>query len=225
MKPGLYTMLNPYISVIAIVLCFIPLVLLWWKKLNRERVYILVGIYWCITGIINLPQFLPEIYQNPNVDRNITLFDNIVDTPLMLLIFYFSAKGTKKAALSYIIAAFVVFEVVMIMWKGNNFDSSTVIIGLGSLLTFGFGFWKLADYFQKIEHSAEENTLGFIYAGFVFYYGIFLIIWVFNYLNYKKETVPENEFIYYLSIILATIVTSIGLLRYSRPGLVKAFHR
>jgi uncharacterized membrane protein HdeD (DUF308 family) len=212
-------------SVIAILLCFIPFALIWWKKLNKEKAYLFVGIYWCITGLINTPQYLPAIYQSSRVDDNITLIDNLVDTPLMLLIFYFSAKGSKKRLLQYLIGGFVIFESIMILWKGNNFDSNTVIIGLGSLLTFCIGFWSLADFFQKIEHSPEENAMGFIYAGFVFYYGIFLIIWVFNYLYFKKETVPENAFIYYLNIILATSVISIGLWRYSKPGLAKAFHK
>src|SRR5580765_5852014 len=42
----LITFINPYISVIAILFCFSPLLLLWIKKLNKEKAYTLIAIYW-----------------------------------------------------------------------------------------------------------------------------------------------------------------------------------
>jgi hypothetical protein len=216
-------MLNPYISFVAIILCFIPFALVFWKKMNKEKVFLLICIYWSITGLINLPDYLPMSYKSQKLQDNITLIDNILDTPLMVLIFYFSSFGFKKNLLRWFLISFIVFEAVMIFWKGHNFASNTVIIGVGSVLTFGYSLWQLAEYFQKMEHSDLEKTMVYVYASFVFYFGIFLIIWVFNYLNFQKETVSENLFLYYLSIILATLITSIGFWRYHGASLSKAF--
>ena len=190
--------------------------------MNKERVFLFVCIYWSITGLINMPQYLPMAVKSEKLEENITLIDNMLDTPLMILIFYFSSDGIKKNMLRWILGGFVLFEAIMVFWKGHNYDSNTVIIGVGTLLTFGYSLWRLAEYFQKMEHSDLENTMVFVNASFVFYFGIFLIIWVFNYLNFRKETVAENLFLYYLSIILATLVTSIGFWRYHGPSFSKA---
>lgn len=216
-------MLNPYISFIAIILCFVPFALLFWKKMNREKVFLLVCIYWSITGLINMPQYLPTAYKGEKFEENVTLIDNLIDTPLMLLIFYFSSEGIKRNILRWLLLIFVVFEAIMIFWKGHNYDSNTVIIGVGTMLSFAYSLWCLAEYFQKMEHTTTENTMVFIYASFVFYFGIFSIIWVFNYLNFHKETVSENLFLYYLSIILATLIACIGFWRYRDPNLSRAY--
>ena len=102
------------------------------------------------------------------------------------------------------------------MWKGNNFDSSTIINGWGIVILFTYSLVNLTVYFQKIEHSSFENAMGFAFAGFIFYDGLWVVIYIFNYLNFRKETIPENQFLNYLSIILATMLTSFGLWRYAR---------
>lgn len=170
-----------------------------------------------------MPQYLPLSYKSPKLEENITLIDNMLDTPLMILIFYFTSEGFMKNILRWSLICFILFEAVMIFWKGHNYDSNTIIIGVGTILTFGYSLWRLAQYFQKMEHTDLENTMVFVYASYVFYFGIFLIIWVFNYLNFRKETVSENLFLYYLSIILATLVTCIGFWRYQAPNLSRAF--
>jgi hypothetical protein len=223
-KPGFYSFLNHYVSHIAIILCFLPFVLVFWKKINREKAYLLIGIYWLITGLINIPENWLGLAQNKELQDNITLVDNLLDTPLMLLVFYFSSQMMKKKMLLYMLAIFIPFEVVMVIWKGFNFDSITIIIGAGALITLLYSIWGLAQYFQKIEHTAFEATMGFAYAGFLFYYGVFMIIYIFNYLDYNKDTVQVNLFFYYLSLILATALTCIGIWRYTRPKLNKLFH-
>jgi hypothetical protein len=215
-KPGFYSILNPFMSNIAIILCFIPIILLWWKKLTREKAFLFACIYWLLNGLINLPDMIGQL-QNSRVQEDITLLDNLVDTPLALLVFYYAASGAKKRMVLYFLIAFTVFELVVVLWKGHNFESSTIIIGFGIFVLFAYSFWRLAQYFQKIEHNAFENVMGFVYAGFIFYDGLWVVIYIFNYLNYKKETVQANQFLNYLSIILATILTSVGLWWFGRP--------
>ena len=211
----LVTLLNPYISIIAIGLCFFPILLSWWKKLNEEKAFFFVAIYWLINGITNLPLCLGQS-ENSSLLNQITLFYNLLDTPLILLIFYFSASGKKKKMLFYLLICFTLFELAMVLWKGYNFDSSTIIAGTGDILALIYCIWGIAQYFQKIEHSNFETTMGFIYAGYLFVYGVFAIIFIFNYLNFRKETVDSNLFLYYLSIILATLLTSFGFWKHAK---------
>src|ERR1700676_316390 len=123
-KPGFYSILNPFMSNIAVILCFIPIILLLWKKLTREKAYLLVCLYWLLNGLVNLPDMLGQ-FQNPQTQENITLLDNLIDTPLALLIFYYASTGNKKKILRYLLIAFTSFELIVVWWKGYNFDSST----------------------------------------------------------------------------------------------------
>lgn len=202
-------------SNIAIILCFIPFLLLWWKKLSQERAYLFVCIYWSLNGLINLP-FLAQLFDQA-LFRNITVFDNLIDTPLALLVYYFAATGIRKKIFFYTIIGFIIFQLAIVFWKGFNNDSVTIVLGWGIFILFVFSIWGLAQYFQKIEHTPFESVMGFVYAGFIFYDGLWVVIYVFSFLNYHKETVAENQFLNYLSIILATVLTSIGLWQYAKP--------
>jgi len=214
------TLLNPYISVIAVVLCFLPFLLLWWKKLNHRKAYLFIAIYWLINGLVNLPDFM-GLPDNTSLANEISLVYNLFDTLLVLLVFYFSANGNKKRVLFYLLILFAFFELVIVAWKGHNWDSSTIIVGTGGLLILIYSIIGVAEYFQKIEHSSFETTMGLVYAAFIFDYGLSIITFFSNYLNYKKETVAENLFVYYMSVIAATMLTSFGLWRYASTKLAE----
>ena len=103
----------------------------------------------------------------------------------------------------------------MILWKGFNFDSNTPIIGLGSLISLVLNIWGISVFFQKMQHSAFENVMAFVNAGFIFYYGLFTVIYIFNYINFSMVTLPYVTFINYLSITIATGLISYGYWRHA----------
>jgi len=216
----LITLLNPYIAAIAILFSFSPLLLILIKKLSKEKAYTLIAIYWLLNGSTNLPEWLGQA-NNLALLNDITLVYNLIDAPLVLLILYYSSTGTKKKLILYVLIMYLIFECMMIFWKGHNFDSSAIIIGVGGVIILVFSIWGVADFFQKIEHSSFETTMGFIYAAFIFEYSLSIVTFISNYLNFKKETVDVNLFVYYLSVISATILTSFGLWRYARPKMAE----
>ena len=220
MNSRLITFLNPYIAAIAILLSFSPLLLLWIKKLNKEKAYTLIAIYWLINGSTNLPEWMGQA-DNLSLINNITLIYNLIDAPLVMLILYFSTTGYRKKLLLSLLILYVIFEFVAVLLKGHNFDSSTMIIGVGGLIILIFSIWGVADFFQKIEHTSFETTMGFVYAAFIFEYSLAIVTFISNYMNFKKETVDVNLFVYYLSVISATILTSFGLWRYARPRMAE----
>ena len=220
MNSRLINLLNPYIAAIAILFSFSPLLLILIKKLSKEKAYTLIALYWLLNGCTNLPEWLGQA-NNLALLNDITLVYNLVDAPLVLLILYYSSIGTKKKLILYVLVMYLIFECMMIFWKGHNFDSSAVIIGVGGVIILVFSIWGVADFFKKIEHSSFETTMGFIYAAFIFEYSLSIVTFISNYLNFKKETVDVNLFVYYLSVISATILTSFGLWRYARPKMAE----
>ena len=212
MKTGLLPVLNLLISIIAVSLCFIPMAIFWLKRLAPDKSFFLIAIFWLINGVT----YTPEIFRwnwYKAMSNEITLVYNLIDTPLILMIFYFAFK---KKIFKYMLIGFIIFEILMIVWKVYNFDSNTPIIGLGSLISLILNIWGISIYFQKMRHTSFENVLAFVNAGYIFYYGLFTVIYIFNYIIFSRATLPYVTFINYLSITIATGLISYGYWRYAR---------
>jgi len=215
----LFSLLNPPLSDLTVVLCFVPLVLMWWKKLAHTRAYLFIVIYWIANAVENLPYCLGM--QSQTQLRFILMY-NLLDTPMALLIFYFSSQGKKKQAAMYLFLFFLVLEPLLVMFMGHNLNSSTYIIGAGGVVVLFFSFSGLAAYFNKIEHTPFERAMGFLYAGFILDYGLSIVTIYFSYVNRLHESYDANLFLYYLSLILAIILTSVGFWRHAQRELQRA---
>ncbi len=176
-----------------------------------DKAFLIVALYWTINGITYTPEIFHWTWYS-SVSNQITLFYNLIDAPLIILFFYFFLR--KKFFL-YLLFAFIIFEIIMIAWKGFNFDSNNVIIGLGSLLCLIMNIWGISLYLRNIEHSSAENVMVFVNAGFIFYYGLFPVIYIFNYIRFSRVTLPYITFINYFSICMATGLISFGLWKYA----------
>ncbi len=207
MLPGI----NIFLSILAVVLCFVPIGLYWWKKLAPDKTYLSLSIFWLINGITYAPEIFNWNWYN-NASDQITLFYNLIDTPQILLMFYFL---TEKKIFKTMLLAFLVFEVVAIAWKGFNFDSNNIIIGFGTLICLLLNIWAISKYFLRINHTDKENVMVYVYAGFIFYYGLFPFIYFFNYLQNSGSQRPYVVFINYSAICLATGLISFGLWKYA----------
>jgi len=206
------------ISNLAIAFCFVPILLVFLRRINQDKAYLSIGVYWMANGLINVPIWL-GLGDNKILQNQITLLYNLLDGPLVLLIFYFSSAGKRKRAVMYALLGLIALDLVLLGWKGHNFTSSTVIIGAGTLLALIFSTEGIAQYFRKMEHTHFENAMGFVYAALVFDYGIFIIIYIFSYVNKVKGAESDaNFFIYYLSLLLSVMLTSFGLLLHARPS-------
>jgi hypothetical protein len=214
-KTGFASIFYLIISNLAIFLCFVPIVLIWVKKLNDQKAYLFIAIYWLANGLMNLPGWL-GLSDNKLLIHHITLVYNLLDAPLLLLVFLNSTSGNNKKIIRYTLFTFIIFEVIMTLWKGYNLTSSTVIIGVGTFLAITFSIMGVIEYLQKIEHTSFENTMVFVYASFLFAYGIFIIIYFFIYLTTASKTENiDNFIIYYVSLLLSTFLTCFGFWQYA----------
>ncbi len=215
MKPGLTTTLYFIISNLAILLCFVPLLLLFIKKLKYEKAYLFIAIYWLANGLMNLPEWIGQS-QNKFLLKHCTLVYNLLDAPLVLLVFLFAASPNNKKAIKYILPFFILFEIIMVVWKGYNLESSTIIIGAGTFFAITFSVIGVIEYLQKVEHTPFENTMVFVYASFLFAYGIFIIIYFFSYLSTaSKAENLDNFIIYYVSLLLSAFLSCYGLWQFA----------
>jgi hypothetical protein len=75
--------------------------------------------------------------------------------------------------------------------------------------------WGISRYFMNVEHTEKENVLVFVYAGFIFYYGLFAIVFNYNYLHTSGTEMPYVVFINYSAVILSTSLISYGFWKYA----------
>jgi hypothetical protein len=98
-KTSLYSVFFLLVSDLATAFCFFPFLLLLWKKLGQEKAYLIISIYWLANGIINLPNWFGEA-KNFQFQSQLSLLYNLIYTPLVLLVFYFSSLRQKATQLT-----------------------------------------------------------------------------------------------------------------------------
>jgi drug/metabolite transporter (DMT)-like permease len=213
LKTGAYSVLYAVISNMAIGLCFVPFLLLGWKKMRQVNTYWVIGIYWLLNGLVNLPEL--GFFTGSRWQEKLTFGYNLAETPLVLLVFGFATSGRQRRNLLLLIILFMIGEAVLISWKGYNFSSGTVIIGSGLLLIFACCITGLIQYVKRMEHTRFENSMVFVYAALLFAYGSFLIIYLFAHLHPNGAGNGTDSFLlYYVSLLISAAVTSMGLWNY-----------
>lgn len=220
MKTGVYSALYMIISNIAIILCFIPFLLLFSKKMRQVSTYRVIGVYWLFNGMVNFINLdiIPGFGNILPQDRLIFYY-NLLDTPLVLLLFSCAVSGFHRKVLLISLMIFIAGELILVSWKGYNFISSAAIIGVGLLLVLAYAITGLVQYMKKMEHTPFENSMVFVYAAILFAYGSFLIIYIFIHVRGNNEGSARDSFLlYYISILLSAAITTLGLWNYGlRP--------
>lgn len=211
----MYSVLYMIVSNIAILCCLIPFVLLASRKLRQVTTYRVLGIYWLLNGFIHFPDiYFFRSYKNGWLDQ-LTEYYNVLDTPLVLLIFFNASSGPYKRLLLRTLLAFVVMEVLVISWKGYAFTSGFIFVGSGVMLALAYSIIGLVQYMRKMEYTPFETSMVFVYAALLFGYGSFLIIYIFAHIRGKSEvTSQDSQLLYYVMLLLSAIITSLGLWGY-----------
>ncbi len=192
---------------LAVFFSFLPLILYCWKGLAENTAYMIISIFWMVNGIIYAPEIFHWQWYVP-VDEQITLYYNLLDAPLIGLIFYYAFR--KKVFL-YLILSFIAFETLVILITGFNMISNNIIIGIGSLLCLGLNIWGTGKYFKQLTHSDTEKSYLYIFAGFIFYYGICVdLIYIFRFFQFSAYQKQYAALVNYTAMILAT-----GLISYA----------
>jgi hypothetical protein len=209
--------MHSIISNTAIASCYLPILMIIWKSLRNEKSFITIGIYWLFSGLINLPNWVSMLQTNA-WENQITLIYNLIDGPLILLFFLLSSKGKKRKLILYTLLSFIIFEIITVAITGYNLKSSTIIIGFDTFVALTLCITNITAYLSKLDHSSCENAHVFINSSILFSYGVFIIIYFFSYLGFANSKSENNEvfLIYYISLLLSSLLTCYGLWRYTR---------
>ncbi len=217
LKPGPYSLPYAVISNIAIVLCFIPFLLLGWKKMRQVNTYCVLGIYWFLNGLVNLLALDFAHFSVSNLFlRQLNMYYNLAEAPLVLLAFACAQSGRGRRQLLLVLLLLVAGESFLTVLHKHNFPATTVILALGLLLIIAYSLTGLVQYIKKMEHTRFENSMVFVYGSLLFAYGSFLIIYIFAHIHASggAENDTDSFLLYYISLLLSSAVTSAGLWSY-----------
>lgn len=198
------------ISVVAITASFIPIVLVLVKKLWKESAFLLIAFYWVLSGMVNILD--KTGIAKPTMDL-ITIIYNMFDIPIVLGLIYFTTKSLRIKRFTMIVApALLVAQLISFMVKGWNYDAAKYVLAAGLLMVIYAVICELSLYMHKLEHTRHEKAMVFIHVSFLFAYGTFIIIYIFDYYIKVGTSSIDNFIIYYISSLIAIIIASIGYL-------------
>jgi hypothetical protein len=214
-KTGVYSAVSLIVSNLAILFCCVPFLFLVSKKMRSVRTYRVIGIYWLLNGLINLYNLdLFPFFKNSAFQDKLVSWYNLLDTPMVLLIFAAAVTGAQRRVILISMMFFLGSELTLVAWKGYNFISGTAVIGTGLLLILTFTIIGLVQYMKRMEHTAFENSMAFVYAALLFAYGSFLIVYIFHIRGSSGINSQDTFLLYYISLLLSAATTTLGLWSY-----------
>jgi hypothetical protein len=177
--------------------------------------YRVLGIYWLLNGLIHFTDIYFFIsYRNTRLDE-LSNYYNLLDTPLVLLIFICAASGRYKKALWLTFLLFIAMEVLIVGWKGYAVTSGFLFTAGGVTLVLIYSIIGLLQYMRKMEYTTFESSMVVVYASMLFAYGSFLIISIFLHIRGNGEgNFQDSYLLYYISLLISAIITFLGLWSY-----------
>jgi len=203
------------ISNMAVLSCLAPFLMLLSRKMRQVTAYRVLGVYWLLNGLTHFSDIYFFLsFRDTRLDQLLNYY-NVLDTPLVLLIFACASSGRHRKVLLLSIFLFASLEVAIIHWKGYETVSGFIFTGFGVFVVIVYSIIGLVQYMRKIEYTSLENSMVFIYGALLFAYGSFLIISMFLHI---RGITPGNSrdsyLLYYISLLISAVITSLGLWSY-----------
>lgn len=209
---------NSILGFVSTFAFFLPIALMLVFRLANYKTFPALLVYYTSVFIYNLltEGYLPV---NRQVIYYWGLTNNLLDAPLMMFFLtYYSPSKYFSKKMKTAIAAFILFEIIVIAVNGLNFNSITIILGPGIImvamlcLQFFVKHTKIAIEFGK---SVGKSLI----AGSLFFaYGCYAMLYVMYYVL-KTPYVADSFLVYFMSSTVSALAMSLGI--YYESKLVK----
>ena len=198
------------ITILATIAYFIPVVIILLKRIWKDSYFLFLGIYWLLGAVVNSVMLMPGIGL-PALEV-ITVVYNMTDIPFVLWILWYTSSSTLLAkVLKMIIILYVVTELIVVIKLGINYEAIKYVMGAGVLVVLITLVWEITLYLQRMEHNNREKAMLFIYAAFLFEYGSYTIVYIFDYFIIPSDQ-ADKFLIYYISTLVAIMIACFGFL-------------
>jgi hypothetical protein len=200
------------LGIISSLALFVPVALILVLKLFSNRSFLALAICYFIVGAQNLMR-LGVLGVPKTICQTISLIDNLLDAPLMLLfLIFFSSSALMTKRIRTCIYVFIAFEAIILAVFGFNVKAIRIIIAPDIVLIVAISFSFFLRYVRLSVSNAKSLGKAVMASSVFISYTIFSIVYIFYYLLKNEKYQDDAELIYYLISILSAILMSIGIL-------------
>lgn len=199
------------IGILSTVALFAPVFIIVATGLIRYKQFLPLFIYVILAFGFNL--MTEHLVNVPKTfERYYGIINNLTDMPLILSFLAFQiASSVQVRRMMILLAAFIIFEIVLIVMFGITVKTITWTMGPGLLIVFAFSLYHFA---YTVKRSFTHNKFvskAIIASALTFAYGCFIIIYLMHYVFPLTEEIPNLFLIYYFITIIYCGLLSVGL--------------
>jgi len=203
------------IGILSTVALFAPVFIIAATRLIRYKQYLPLFIYCALAFGFNL--MTEHFVHVPKViERCYGIINNLADMPLILSFLAFQiASSVHVKRIKILIAAFIVFEIILIALHGLTIKTITYTMGPGLLIVFVYALYY---FVYTVKRSFIHNKFigkAIIASGLSFAYGCFIILYLMHYV-FTLNAIPGLFLIYYFITIIYCGLLTVGLYMESR---------
>lgn len=201
---------NNVAGLISTIALLVPILLILWYKLYYNTSLLALLFSYAFSFVYNL-MTLKLLTVTTGVKKVFSVASNYLDVPLMLLaLLFFCVDGARKKIIYITLAAYLLYEAVILFYFRLQPDSSTYVLGPGTLiiLTYSIYFFKHYGKITIVHGKSVGKT--FMLVSLLFSYGCFAIIYFLYYIQ-RTPAVADVFLIYYIVTFIAAVLMIIGL--------------
>ena len=198
------------IGILSTIALFTPACVIVVTSLIRYKQYLPLFIWCLITFGFNL--MTEHMVSVPKtIERYYGIINNLTEMPLILIFLIYQVSSSFHVkTMKILLAAFIVFEIVLIIMFGITIKTITFTIGPGLVIVFGYSLFY---FVYTVKRSFTHNKFigkAIIASALSFAYGCFIILYVLHYVIALDDL--KNLFlIYYFITIIYCAILSVGL--------------
>lgn len=198
------------IGIISTVALITPVFIIVATGLIRYKQYLPLFIYCALAFGFNLmTEHLVSVPKT--IERYYGIINNLTDMPLMLTFLMFHIPSSVQVKrMKVLLAAFIVFEVILIFLYGITVKTITLTMGPGLVIVFSFALYY---FVYTVKRSFIHNKFvskALMASAITFAYGCFFFIYLMHYV-FELNAIPHLFLIYYSITIIYCGVLSVGL--------------
>ena len=203
------------IGIISTLALFAPVFVIVASGLIRYKQYLPLFIYGVLAFGFNL---MTEqwVHVPKTVERYYGIINNLTDMPLILSFLAFQiASSVQVKRMMIVTAAFIIFEIVLIIMFGITVKTITWTMGPGLLIVFSYSLYYFVYTVKRSFTHSKFIGKAIVASGLAFAYGCFTILYLMFYV-FKLPDIDNLFLIYFFITIIYCSLLSVGLYMESR---------
>lgn len=208
-------------AIVSSLALFLPVFLILILRLVNYKTFPVLMVYYSLSLVYNLLTG-GYISASPELIRYLGLTINLSDIPLIIyFLTYFSTTKQFTQRMYWLIAAFVLFEIVVVMITGFTVKTITIVLGPGLCVVVPLCLYFFIRQAKMAVMHRKATGKALIASALLFAYGCFSFIYLMYYVfkahldeagRVKEQYQADTFLVYFLVATFSSILMCAGLI-------------